>query len=877
MDWKTEEEDLIRRYLLDDASDEERRRVEARLLEDDDYGERLLLIEDELIDDYARGALSARERELFARNFLLTPRRRQDLIVAQEIMKRAAAGEPEPSQRRQEPAPQWRRALFIPGWKVAVYAALALALGLTLWGHWRGGSEVERGLASLRRVYREERTVEARLAGFNHAPFHVTRAPDDQQKTVDYQTMDEAEVLLRRAAREQADAQALHALGQLYLVKREYEKAVDQFKLAAEKEPNNARLRSDLAAALLEQSGTRSAGAEAGRRLELLAESLEHLNYALKLDPGLLEALFNRALVYEYLLQTQEAIADWRLYLDRDPSSAWANEAKDRLKALTTNRQGISQVKDRLFDEFVGAAQAEDERRAWLAFSNSRLRAGNLITERLLEQWIEAAPRRQEQEAQRQLQLLEYAGRIEKSRAGDHFTAELTAFYRAASHSRRLIAARRAIKAAREEFDRSRFESAARLYAAAADQFLKAGDFPEATLALCWRGHSLLRVPKLNESLAIYRELEVICSQRHYRWLLSQALNGIADNQSSRSEFSLALSFAKRSREIAEQIGDQAGTSRNLQLAMSMKLRFGLHIEALGYAEQFFTLARAASFEPRQLWPFYFENALNFLQLGHSAAAYASLQEALRLAKEANWPLSICRSYTRLGLFYEMAQDYAEALRCLQMALAEGQKLAPDEGQINLTSYVWLQMGHSWLKSGAPQQAEPCFAKAIEEFSRLNLPYELFRARKGRLQTPIRLARYEEAQPELDKALALYELHRQTINEEADRNSFFDREQDIYDTAISFAFSARRDARRAFQYAEASRSRALLDLRSNRTRSAQAGDDPALAVKALAEPLSLEEIRRRMPADAQLVEYAALPDRLIIWVVSRRRFDAVQQ
>src|SRR5262245_54203191 len=137
MDWKPEEEDLIRRYLLDDASDEERRQVEARMLEDDDYGEWLLLIEDELIDDYARGAMPARERELFARNFLLTPRRRQDLIVAQEIMKHAAGAvginntsrqanmsEPKPESARQEFG--WLRRLFEPAWKVAAYALLIL-------------------------------------------------------------------------------------------------------------------------------------------------------------------------------------------------------------------------------------------------------------------------------------------------------------------------------------------------------------------------------------------------------------------------------------------------------------------------------------------------------------------------------------------------------------------------------------------------------------------------------------------------------------------------------------------------------------------------------------------------------------------------------
>ena len=218
------------------------------------------------------------------------------------------------------PRPTWR-ALFLPGWEIASYAALALAIGLAVWRPGQKESDVERGLAALKQVYQEARPIESRLANFDHVPFEVTRGADDTKKGADYRALDEAEVLLRRAARLQADAQARQALGQLYLVKQEREKAADQFKEALKQNAGNARLHNDLAAALLEQAKRQSPQAEAGCRSELLAESLENLNQALKLEPGLLEALFNRALVYEYLSQPQEASADWRRYLELDPSS----------------------------------------------------------------------------------------------------------------------------------------------------------------------------------------------------------------------------------------------------------------------------------------------------------------------------------------------------------------------------------------------------------------------------------------------------------------------------------------------------------------------------------------------------------------------------
>ncbi len=57
-------------YLLGELSAEEQRHIDEQLFVNDDYFERLMATEDELIEDYLRGRLSATERQQFERNFL---------------------------------------------------------------------------------------------------------------------------------------------------------------------------------------------------------------------------------------------------------------------------------------------------------------------------------------------------------------------------------------------------------------------------------------------------------------------------------------------------------------------------------------------------------------------------------------------------------------------------------------------------------------------------------------------------------------------------------------------------------------------------------------------------------------------------------------
>src|SRR5687767_12104096 len=65
----------IRDYLLGNLSDDNRAEVEERLLEDDRFFEELLILENELVDDYFAGRLAEAEKLQFETHFLIAPER----------------------------------------------------------------------------------------------------------------------------------------------------------------------------------------------------------------------------------------------------------------------------------------------------------------------------------------------------------------------------------------------------------------------------------------------------------------------------------------------------------------------------------------------------------------------------------------------------------------------------------------------------------------------------------------------------------------------------------------------------------------------------------------------------------------------------------
>lgn len=123
-------DDVLRGYLLGRLGPESRESVQKRLFSDDRiFWERLCLLEDELVDQYARGELDGEETASFERDFLCTDERRAKLDLAVALKEYV-----EGRQASRRGAWDWlRRPVPSPAWALAVAATLLLAVPAVVW------------------------------------------------------------------------------------------------------------------------------------------------------------------------------------------------------------------------------------------------------------------------------------------------------------------------------------------------------------------------------------------------------------------------------------------------------------------------------------------------------------------------------------------------------------------------------------------------------------------------------------------------------------------------------------------------------------------------------------------------------------------------
>lgn len=136
MDVSTDKE-VLRSYLLGTLEAEPRAELEERILCDPAAYEELLLLEEELIDQYLAGRLSNEERQQFETNFLITDERQKKLRFGQ-LLKRYLTSQAVPFQQLNQTAPSRRR--LAP---LALVVAVAAVLGICLLCWWALRKPVE--------------------------------------------------------------------------------------------------------------------------------------------------------------------------------------------------------------------------------------------------------------------------------------------------------------------------------------------------------------------------------------------------------------------------------------------------------------------------------------------------------------------------------------------------------------------------------------------------------------------------------------------------------------------------------------------------------------------------------------------------------------
>lgn len=768
-----------------------------------------------------------------------------------------------PEERRGQQGSLFRRIL--------VCAIGVLAAGAAIWWWRTQMSPLNRGNVALKQAYQSSRPLEERISSLGYAPLVQLRGSGADN--IDRVAQARAEKFLLDAASDNPTPAAWHGLGRFYLAQGKLKEAEELFDKAILSAPRNARLHSDEGVRLMAKSHARSGDAESGEEAEQLTIALEHFNLALEIDTNLPEAIFNRALLYQRMLLFQQAREEWQRYLKNDETSAWARDAQSYLQRLEQYHPPASLSPAQLLQELRQAHQLGDDAQAWRILSQHRDRIGSVAVGELLDVYLAALTMANAVEADRLRETLCYVGDLESRIAEDHFTRDLATFYRRITPVKRaeLFQARGWLKTGLERLGQTRVEEAGDFFTRAMHVFRRIGDECEALQAEYLLADCYLKPVELRMRSAFHERLEQATSHSRYKWLLTQTLIARSTLQDRLANHSEVIERSRRGGEIAQSGKDANSFARFLLQAAESYYKLGDYHKSLKLYRQGLILVNGQLVEPGLRWAFYLSIAFPLNSLKRHAAAAEYLHESLRIAQEINRPPAICRSLVYLGATYGLQNRSEEAIRQTRLAFDLAQNLPGKSNRIELLALASLKLGELRRQGGEFAEAAKDFDQAIRLYDEINSQALKYSAHKGKLLVSLAQGESSFLEEEIKTVLNLFEEYRVKIREESNRNSFFNAEQSVYDIAIDFWHEHKKDPQTAFELAERCRARSLLDLVSGAPRTIQDAVDPDLKPERISPPLSLREIQDRMPEQTQIVQYAVLKDRLLLWVLSGRQ------
>lgn len=859
-----DEQTKLRKFILDDISDDEQRAaIEERLLADDEYFEEVLMAEENLIQDYADGNLEPAERERFEKRFQASEKNRQKVKFARALRKYARAEERAPET---ENKPRFRDALrsffFAPVPIALAVLAIAAVIGFFVWKNSSNNSEV---LIALNKAFKDNRPTEARISGLDYAPRIEGTRGDNKDANLNLVSARSRAV---EAVLKNESAENLHELGRVYLAEGNYEEAVRQFEKALGKNSGIAAIHNDLGVALMEKGRQKEEGS-----LELFANANAEIEKAIELDKNLTEAYFNRALVIEALKLPNQAKEAWENYLKLDSASQWANEAREHLRKLNTNKP-ISKTKEEVLQDFLAAHKANDKEKAWQTLSQNReMITGKLIPQQLAFLFVEAQTAGSEAKAKEALDALLYAGKLEEEKSGDLFWRDLAKFYSnlppekyaqlKSAHESNFEGYRLAvINDFKQALDKFRFAS---------DLFTRNGNLFEAQISNNYVAYCLGYTDKNpgeieNDRIAITNRIIEFARKNDYKWLQLVGLTRMASIQNDANQYSSAIRSAEESYEIAKNIEDSYAEQRALGLMALLYSRLGQKKKAIDHTRKIFARMNDSSDSLRQKWRNYFSAVNLFASVRLYSVARIIAREEILVAEQIAEPGVLSISQTQAAVILDKTNNLAEARELLNKGTQNAQKLPSEKARKNLVAYSLLKLADLEQEIGNHDEAARLYD---ESFKTNDSPYFEFEIQKGRLRSFLALGNDAELERQIPSIIKTAEENRTKILEEQQSNSFFHSENGVFETAIEWEFG-RGNAEKAYNYAESASARSLLDF-------IEKGKNPSLSNEkfnstAKAKPLELSEIRQQLPENVQLLQYTVLEKKVLIWVISKDKF-----
>ena len=862
---KTEES--IREYLLGRVRDEgELAQFEELLFTDEEFCSTAEIVEDSLVNDYVFKRLDDTDARDFEQTLVNNTDRRSKIALARAL--RIKASEQVATEKTSSSSLlDSLRAFFQNPISVGAFAVfLIAAIGLSFYFL---SNRTTGELAELQSIYTKGRPTETRLAEFEYAPLAATRGETEEREKNKLRRIENA---LLEAVEKNPTAVNHHALGVFYLTQRKFAESVDELQKAVKLDDKNAVFHNDLGSALFESAKN----GDKDKRFVTMSKANEEFSKALEINPNLLDALFNKSLYLQENQLFNEAKKSWELYLQKDSSSKWADEARKNLERIEQSRSGLNRKKEEILDDFLSAYRSRDDERAMLIHNSTKGGfTANSLADQLTMRYLVARQNRDGPVADESLAALKHIGNLEREKYADFFYADLAREYESVADDKimDLLAAKNLIVEGRKLLGKGEYTKSITSFDESRRKFEQLGHESEAILAKTWYLQMLPDVGKSTEATQKLAALKDAADHKNYKMIVIFALDWLANIEFSKSN--LVENINKK-----ELCLDLAIKTEN-----SYAIRQCSEGAAIGYLE-LSELQKAAAFlgnttdikeqyylSTSQHWRRIYSGVGFFRRAGNYSTSIDFGRESLEVGKSFLPPQAIVNAHRELGLTLIEKKDFLNGLSNADTAvkLAEALPASPENNLILAEAH--LIDGDAKLNASEPAEAVKSFDRSLEIYSEHpESQLTQYKIHRGKLVCFHQLDLQVEFDNEFAIISQLAEENREKIRDDSLRQGFFESEQVIFDVAIANALR-RGGAALAFDYAEKSRARSLLDF----VKSDKSITELESEFGSVAKPLNLQEIQSQMPDNAQILQYSVVGDRIAIWLIARDSFKVVEK
>ncbi|MEA2414333.1 MAG: hypothetical protein QOI58_990 [Thermoanaerobaculia bacterium] len=682
------------------------------------------------------------------------------------------------------------------------------------------------------------RPIDARLTGFDWPAARLQRATHAS-------LLDPARLELAGAAStviqsqlNDSSARARHESGAAYLLIDRDRDAIDALESAVRLSPKNAAYWSDLAAARYTLAVTE-------KRPHELPQALADADHALRLDPKLNDALFNRALIVEALGISEAARRAWQRYATADPSSHWSAEAMRHLGDLR-----VVTTRDEFQNRLAAASRALPDNAPLIALARNYPQEARTWSEGpLLAKWADAFHKGDFKTAAKTLTIVRTLGTALAEFNHVQSVADIVATIDHANPTdTKILADAHAIyRDGRVLYSQRRIADAQKKLQEARALFAGTGS-PMTLIADYYLANCLYDSNHIAEAARALDDVAERVDPTRYPGLTAEIKWERTLIHGSAGDWGAAIGTASESRKIFESLGEVENRG-------DMDVLLASHLDHISQpaaawrarVAAFKMLSRAGSTDrirnslvtsiKAEIEEAKFEVALSLAAIAVDDLHHGRLPTALCMAESSR-----AQALAKLG-------NIEAAVRSIGSARATAQAV-PDP-ELKRRTLADLDIAEAAIRRQTPSVSLHLLDAVIAFYRSSGAAAWLPRPYLERGRTFVAAKNDAAALEDFDTALREIDSERSSITDRDLRGMFFDTERGLASEKI--ALLLRRGAiASAFEFCDAARARSVYE---QRKRGATAESSPGVA----------EQFLPRLPARTVLLEYALLEDSVVIF------------